>query len=85
MSHDYVRGDIVRYGDTWGVVRRVGFEHGPMVDWWVGQYAAERNEQWYCQRGSIHTDLSAPFAHDYVGIPDQVIARSCMLQLTENI
>jgi hypothetical protein len=35
--------------------------------------------------GCSATDLSAPFAHDYAGIPDQVIAYATALQLTENI
>lgn len=82
MSHDYVRGDIVRFRNIWGVVRSAGFDLGPMVDWWVGQYAAERAEQWYPQR-CIYADLSAPFAFDYAGIPPQVVARSMQLILTE--
>jgi uncharacterized protein (DUF924 family) len=63
----------------------MGFEHGPMVDWWVGQYDRHAIEQWYEQNGCFANDLSEPFAHDYAGIPDEVIARSTMLQLTENI
>jgi hypothetical protein len=86
MSHGYRVGDVVRYGETWGVVRSRGFDHGPMVDWWVGQYNSHATEQWYCQNGCIaDSDLSAPFAHDYAGIPDPVIARATMYQLTENI
>lgn len=83
MSHDYHPGDIVRFGEYWGVVRRMGFDHGPMVDWWVGQYDAAGVEPWLCQKGCLATDLSAPFSVDYVGIPGPVIARSMQIILTQ--
>jgi hypothetical protein len=76
MSHGYRAGDIVRFGEHWGVVRRVGFAHGPVVDWWVGQYAQGTVEPWYKQNGCLASDISAPFAVDYAGIPEEVIARS---------
>lgn len=55
-----------------------------MVDWWVGQYNGAV-EQWYPQRGCLADDISAPFAHDYHGIPDQVLARATALMLTEKL
>jgi len=82
VSHGYRPGDIIRFGEYWGVVRRAGFDHGPMVDWWVGQYAAAEVEQWYRQKGCFASDLSAPFAVDYAGIPDPVLARSMSIILT---
>jgi hypothetical protein len=85
MSHDYVRGDIVRHGDNWGVVRGYKFAGLPSIDWWVGQYKAGDVEQWYRQVGCAPVEISAPFAVDYAGIPEEVIARSMAIILTEDV
>lgn len=52
-----------------------------MVDWWVGQYSAGFVEEWYTDGAYSGKDLSAPFALDYPGIPDAVLARSFYLML----
>jgi hypothetical protein len=88
VTHDYRTGDIVRRGDNWGVVRRsrsvIDFG-GPHVDWWVGQYAAGQVEHWFTQRTQPNDDLSAPFDVNYAGIPEEVIARSMAIILTEDV
>lgn len=83
VNHDYRVGDIVRSGDVWGVVRRVKFS--TLVDWWTGQYSPGRVEEWITQRAYHAQEISAPFAHDYPGIPDPVIARSMRIILTEKL
>jgi hypothetical protein len=80
-SSQYARGDIVRYRETWGVVRRSDFVDGPSIDWWVGQYNAQYGEQWYPQNGCRDGDISAPFSDDYDGIPNEVWARAAMYRL----
>lgn len=80
MTYEYRVGDIVRHNDTWGVVRRV-FEWDNDVDWWVGQYGPHLRGEWFATR--YYTDIGAPFAHDYAGIPDKVIARAMRIILTE--
>lgn len=80
-SHAYARGAIVRYRETWGVVRSSNWLSGTNIDWWVGQYNAQDGEQWFPQEGSLSTDISAPFADDYNGIPDEVWARAAYYRM----
>lgn len=82
VSDIYRVGDVVRAGDTWGVVRRcMGPGDRPLVDWWVGQYGSHRTGQWYTSR--FVGEISAPFAVDYPHIPDKIVARSMHIILTE--
>lgn len=73
----YTRGDIVRNGDVWGVVRRVGMGvHACTVTWWTGQYASGSVEKWITDGLYPTRECSAPFNVNYVGIPEQVLAKS---------
>jgi hypothetical protein len=84
-THDYARGDIVRSGDHWGVVRRVvpGFR-GFIVSWWTGQYASGYVEEWYDDGIHSERNVGAAFDHNYAGIPDPVLAKATYYKLVND-
>lgn len=64
-------------GDCWGVVLGLApGAHGWSIDWWTGQYASGYVEEWYTRSDHYADNVGAPFADNYAGIPDEVIARS---------
>lgn len=83
----YQRGDIVRRGDNWGVVRHVRYS-APSVDWFEGSLfipwpdGGDRTH-WYESPYMIDNNLSAPFDHTYTGIPDEVLARATFYKLVD--
>lgn len=73
LRPNYKRGAIVRKGDQWGVVlcpARNRWHPDPVIEWWC--YG-----QWMLPSRCVADDrLSAPFAHTYEGIPDEVLAKA---------
>jgi hypothetical protein len=68
----YYRGSIVRLGADWGVVTHVKgnkFHQVPIVIWW-------RNGEWVDFGACRDRHISAPYAHAYEHIPDEVRAKA---------
>jgi hypothetical protein len=68
-------GDIVRWRERWGVVVKPTYADLPSFDWWI-------EGEWVRQDGSVDTEISAPFDHNYQGIPDEVLAKATEMLLT---
>ena len=74
----YKRGNIVRRFELWGVVTKcLSVYNAPMISWWVDGWLEPSKEY-------EHADVSAPYAHDYEGIPDHVLVRATLLKLIED-
>jgi hypothetical protein len=77
-------GDIVRYHQSWGVVREYKFEGLSAVDWWYPDEftlkGADEPTHWYSQEGCAPSDLMR-ISHESEGIPDAVLAKATEIVL----
>jgi hypothetical protein len=73
----YRLGNIVRRGDTWGVVTESGrnnYHSTPKISWLT-------EGAWLPPVSSVSDNISAPYAHTYQGIPDEVLAKATEIML----
>ena len=77
----YRRGSIVRDGDDWGVVTSAEHMYHQILEiiWWDAPGdAGWTGPQHYMQSQG---NLSAPYAHTYAGIPDEVLTKATHIML----
>jgi hypothetical protein len=79
QRHLHKPGDIVRWRDKWGVCE--GFQFADVPRWAF----YDEDGEFIDRISSADNDISAPYDHTYVGIPDAVLAKATAYKLTENL
>lgn len=72
-------GDIVRFFEKWGVCSGYKFAGVPEWDFF------DEDGMFIDSIGSVDREISAPFDHEYDGIPEPVLVKATAYKLTENL